>query len=189
MCAIIRAIASPTSGLADWSAKRPSWKFSSRMMAWRPTAEKAMFCAVRRPDAAITAALSSSAGYSSAHCRACMPPSEPPTTACSRLMPRCATSARCTVTKSATSSSGKSSPQGLPVAGLIELGPVVPWQPPSRFAVITNQRSVSIALPGPIMVSHQPGRRSPSCQPAECASPVRAWQMKTALDAVAFSVP
>ena len=37
-------------------------------------------------------------------------------------------------------------------------GPVVPWQPPSRFAQTTNSRSVSSGLPGPIRLSHQPRR-------------------------------
>jgi len=126
MCAIMRAIESPTSGLAPFSAKRPPWKFSSRMMASRPTAEKAMFCAVNRLDAAMITELSRSPGYDSDHCRACIPPIDPPTTACSRRTPRRAMSARCTVTKSLISSNGKSSPQGLPVAGLIEPGPVLP---------------------------------------------------------------
>ena len=35
----------------------------------------------------------------------------------------------------------------------------MPWQPPSTFAHTTNQRSVSIGLPGPIRSSHQPRRR------------------------------
>ena len=35
-------------------------------------------------------------------------------------------------------------------------GPVEPWQPPSMFGAITNQRSVSIAAPGPTRSSHQP---------------------------------
>ncbi len=42
--------------------------------------------------------------------------------------------------------------------GRASSGPVVPLQPPSRFDEITKQRSVSIGLPGPIIVSHQPGR-------------------------------
>jgi hypothetical protein len=48
-------------------------------------------------------------------------------------------------------------------------------QLPSVFTQITNQRSVSIALPGPTMSSHQPGEGS-SAFDAACAlgeSPVR----------------
>jgi hypothetical protein len=63
--------------------------------------------------------------------------------------------------------SGKSSPYAAPVAGLIDDGPVVPRQPPSRFAQTTWNRSVSITLPGPMSVSHQT---------AASASPVSAWQ-------------
>jgi hypothetical protein len=87
-----------------------------------------------------------------------MPPSEPPIAQRSRSMPRCLQSARCTVTRSRITIAGKRSPYGRPVSGSSELGPVVPLQPPSRFEEITNSRSVSIGLPGPIIVSHQPGR-------------------------------
>ena len=177
MWAIIRAMDSPTSGLVPRLAKAPPWKDSSRMMAWRPTALKAMFWAVSRLEEAITTALHMSVGWRSDQSSACMPPIEPPTTACQRRTPRWRPSSRCTSTKSLMSSSGKSSPQASPVAGLTEPGPVVPEQPPSRLLHTTNQRSVSTGLPGPIMVSHQPGWRSPSCHPAAWASPVRAWQM------------
>jgi hypothetical protein len=57
---------------------------------------------------------------------------------------------------SATVITGKSEPYGLSVAGSGDEGPVVPRQPPSRFVEITKYRSVSNALPGPIIPSHQP---------------------------------
>ena len=65
---------------------------------------------------------------------------------------------------SATVITGKSGPYGLPVAGSIDDGPVVPRQPPSRFVETTKKRSVSNALPGPIIPSHQPSplRAAPS---------------------------
>jgi len=73
---------------------------------------------------------------------------------------------------------------------LIELGPVVPLQPPRKLEQITKYLSVSMPLPGPIMASHQPGfASSGECLPAACASPERAWQTSTALDLSAFSVP
>ena len=121
-----------------------------------------MFWAVSRLDAATTTACVSSSGCDSDHCSACMPPSDPPTTASKRSMPRWATSARCTATKSLTSSSGKSSPYGCPVSGFVEDGPVLPWQPPIRLAHTTKNRSVSSGLPGPMRLSHQPGRVAPS---------------------------
>ena len=37
-----------------------------------------------------------------------------------------------------------------------EAGPVEPWQPPSTLGHITNQRLVSMCLPGPMHSSHQP---------------------------------
>ena len=84
---------------------------------------------------------------------------------------------------------GKRSPYGAPVRGSIELGPVVPLHPPSRFDEITNSRSVSIGFPGPIIVSHQPGRELLPWCPAAFASPVRAWQTYTAFVRAAFRVP
>ena len=66
------------------------------------------------------------------------------------------------------------------MAGFVEDGPVVPWQPPSRFGQMTKKRSVSTGLPGPTSVSHQS---------AAFASPVSAWQTKTALEPAASSVP
>ncbi len=44
----------------------------------------------------------------------------------------------------------------MPVAGLVEAGPVVPMQPPTTFGLITKYRWVSIGRPGPTMVSHHP---------------------------------
>src|SRR5690348_104540 len=75
-----------------------------------------------------------------------------------------------------------------PVAGLTDAGPLEPLQLPSVFAQITNQRSVSMALPGPTMSSHQPAESSTALL-AACAlgdSPVR---ISTALSRVAFNVP
>ena len=63
---------------------------------------------------------------------------------------------------------GKSSPHGMPVAGLVDAGPVVPMQPPSTFGQITKKRSVSIGRPGPTMVSHQPGFCVTGCRLATC---------------------
>ena len=69
---------------------------------------------------------------------------------------------------------------GPTVAGLTELGPVVPRHPPRMLEQITKKRSVSIALPGPTTISHQPGKSAGSCR-ATCESPLRAWQISTAL--------
>jgi len=46
---------------------------------------------------------------------------------------------------------------GQPVAGLSDPGPVVPRHPPSTLEQITKYMFASNALPGPIMLSHQPG--------------------------------
>ena len=71
-------------------------------------------------------------------------------------MPRTSRNARSVRTMSATVITGKSDPYGRPVAGSIDDGPVVPRQPPSRLVETTKKRSVSKALPGPIIPSHQP---------------------------------
>ena len=51
---------------------------------------------------------------------------------------------------------------------------------PSVFAQITNQRFVSMYLPGPIISSHQPGEGS-SALDAACALGERPVRMKIAL--------
>ena len=66
----------------------------------------------------------------------------------------------------------------MPVAGLMEAGPVVPRQPPRTFEQITKYLSVSKALPGPIMLSHQPGLPSRGLMPAACASPEKACRIR-----------
>ena len=72
----------------------------------------------------------------------------------------------------------------------MEAGPVEPWQPPRLFTPITKKRSVSIALPGPIMLSHQPSFFGLSaCQPATWWLPESAWQTSTAFDLSALSWP
>src|SRR5690348_7709847 len=89
---------------------------------------------------------------------------------------------------SSSESSGKSSRHGSPVAGLIDAGPLDPLQLPSEFTQITNQRLLSMALPGPMMSSHQPDESSMALL-AACAlgdSPVR---ISTALSRAAFSAP
>ncbi len=62
---------------------------------------------------------------------------------------------------SPTVTNGKVTPYSLPVAGLMLLGPLLPLQPPMTLEQMTKYRSVSNPLPGPIMVSHQPGFVSP----------------------------
>ena len=59
-----------------------------------------------------------------------MPPIEPPTTQNSVSMPSRSISMVCARTMSGMVMTGKSSPHTLPVAGLIEAGPVEPMQPP-----------------------------------------------------------
>ena len=108
-----------------------------------------------------------------AHSNACMPPSEPPATAASRSIPSASRNARSVRTMSATVITGKSDPYGRPVAGSIDDGPVVPRQPPSRFVETTKKRSVSNALPGPIIPSHQPSPRPDAPSRSSAAKPSR----------------
>ncbi|MNP73211.1 hypothetical protein D3C76_1699010 [compost metagenome] len=46
------------------------------------------------------------------------------------------------------------------MAGLRLEGPVEPLQPPRLFRLTTQNFRVSMALPGPMQLSHQPGLRS-----------------------------
>ena len=87
----------------------------------------------------------------------------------------------CARTMSRMVTSGKDRPKGRPVAGSISAGPVEPMQPPMTLAQITKKRSVSMGLPGPTMVDHQPGLPVTGCSLATNWSPVRAWQTSTAL--------
>src|SRR5687768_8727812 len=137
-----------------------------------------------------------------------MPPREPPATAASLVIPIASRNARSARTMSATVIVGKLDPYGLPVAGFVDEGPVVPRQPPSRLVLTTKKRSVSKALPGPIMPSHQPRPRpavpsrssaaKPSlvlsgggvlAKPAACASPLSAWQTRITLSRDGDKVP
>ncbi len=59
---------------------------------------------------------------------------------------------------------------------------MVPMQPPSTFGQITKKRLVSIGLPGPTMVSHQPGLPVTGCSPNTYWSPESAWQTRIAFD-------
>ncbi|MNE37821.1 hypothetical protein D3C80_1316910 [compost metagenome] len=94
------------------------------------------------------------------HCIACMPPRLPPMTAAHCVMPMRSARRAWLWTQSSTVSTGKSAPNGLPVSGLVLLGPVEPLQPPRLFRLTTKNLLVSIGLPGPMQLSHQPGLRS-----------------------------
>ncbi len=126
----------------------------------RATSLKAMFCADSLGAPAITTAWRSRSGKSMAHCMACMPPRLPPTTAAHWWMPRASARRVWLFTQSFTVIIGKSGPQGWPVSGLVEVGPLEPWQPPRLFGQTTKKRLVSMGLPGPMQFSHQPGRLS-----------------------------
>src|SRR5205085_12285111 len=108
---------------------------------------------------------------------------DPPETVSRRPIPIWSISIFCKRTISAMVTCGKDIAQGHPVSGLMEPGPVVPRHPPRTFEQMTKYLSVSKALPGPIIVDHQP----PS--PAACASPENACVTMTALDRAAFNSP
>jgi len=94
------------------------------------------------------------------------------------------------LTQSSTVTTGKSPPQGLPVAGLGLIGPVDPWHPPRLLTPTTKNRSVSSGLPGPIMLSHQPTLSGASAYtPATWCEAFSAWGTSTALERAASSFP
>ena len=66
------------------------------------------------------------------------------------------------LTQSRTVTTGKSGPYQVPVSGLMEVGPVLPAQPPRLFRQTTKNLRVSMGLPGPMQLSHQPGLASES---------------------------
>ena len=69
-------------------------------------------------------------GKLTAHSSACMPPMDPPATESSLVMPSESTSFFWSRTMSRMVITGKLSAYGRSVAGLIDPGPLVPWQPP-----------------------------------------------------------
>ncbi len=71
----------------------------------------------------------------------------------------------------------------------MEEGPVVPRHPPSTLEQITKYLLVSNALPGPIMLSHQPGLPVSGLMPAAWASPEKACSTRMALVLAAFNSP
>ncbi len=178
------------------------------MIASRAIEFQATPCGCRACVLAIATMASTWPGNRIAHSRACIPPSEPPATAASRSMPSTSRNARSVRTMSATVITGKSAPYGWPVAGSVDPGPVVPRQPPSRFVEMTKKRSVSNALPGPIIPSHQPralpavpsrsSAAKPSrvlsvvgalAKPAAWASPLSAWHTRMTLSRRGERVP
>ncbi|MNV45053.1 hypothetical protein D3C71_1368380 [compost metagenome] len=127
-------------------------------------------------------------GCSSNTASAVIPPIELPITQASCSMPNARTTSIAARAPSSIDSSGKSRRYSSPLAGLIDAGPVEPLQLPSELTQTTNQRSVSIGLPEPIMASHQPGAGLASLA-AACASGDRPVTIRIALPASASSAP
>ena len=71
-------------------------------------------------------------------------------------MPRRSSSRAWASTQSSTVTTGKSAPQGWPLAGLICIGPLEPKHEPGLLTPMTKKRVVSSGLPGPTRLSHQP---------------------------------
>src|SRR5512147_1756474 len=117
-----------------------------------------------------------------------MPPIELPIRQARRSMPSARTSSYELLATSSRVRSGNANLYTFPVSGSIEAGPVEPLQLPSVLAQITNQRLVSIGLPGPSISSHQPGVGS-SALDAACALGDRPVRMKIALSRAGLSVP
>jgi hypothetical protein len=117
-----------------------------------------------------------------------MPPSDGPITVSSCSMPSERAASKPARAMSSTASSGNSSRHGLPVAGFTDAGPVDPKQLPSEFTHITNHWFVSMARPGPIIFSHQPGEVS-SAEEAACAEGLRPVNSRMALLRSLLSVP
>src|SRR5208283_4994123 len=159
------------------------------MMACRPTSLNAICCALCRVVQAIGIAETTRSGQETAHSRACIPPMDPPVTESSRAMPNQSISIRCTRTMSPTVITGNDMAYGQPVAGFTDAGPVVPRHPPRTFEQIMKYLLVSNALPGPIMLSHQPGLPFSWLMPAAWASPENACRIRMAFVLEAFNRP
>ena len=97
-----------------------------------------MFCAECRVAQAIGSAENTRSGKLAAHCSTCMPPIEPPATENNVSIFNSSSSIACARTMSRMVITGKSSPHGWPVLGLVEAGPDEPMQPPSTFEQMTK---------------------------------------------------
>ncbi len=104
-------------------------------------------------------------------------------------MPNQSISIRCTRTMSPIVITGNDMAYGRPVAGFTDPGPVVPRHPPRTFEQIMKYLLVSNALPGPIMLSHQPGLPFSGLMPAAWASPENACSTRMAFVLAAFNRP
>ena len=158
-------------------------------MALLPTSLKAICWGDEYAEVAMGIADLTISGYDIHHWRTCIPPIDPPITAKSWLIPMEFTSFFWAFTMSLMVITGKSSPYGFLVSWFIDDGPVEPLHPPITFEHIMKYLSVSRHLPGPMIISHQPGFVSPSYQPATCASPESAWHTKIALLFSLLSLP
>src|SRR5450755_1366084 len=118
-----------------------------------------------------------------------MAPMEPPVTESSRAIPKWSINIFCSRTMSGIVTGGNDMAYGQPVAGLTELGPEVPRQPPRTFEQITKYLSVSNPLPGPIMLAHHPALVESGSAPEACASPEKACRIRMALFLAAFNAP
>src|SRR5580658_1320110 len=145
------------------------------MMACLPTSLKAICWGVCFSVVDIGMAERIFSGWETIHWSTCIPPIDPPATERRRSIPRWLRRWHWASTMSFIETRGKSDPYGLPVLGLGDEGPVEPLHPPTTLELMTKYLSVSNALPGPIMLSHQPGTLSPSWRPAAWASPDSAW--------------
>ena len=121
----------------------------SRRIARRPIAPQAICCAVACIHVAIGAIDRTRCGYMTAHSSTCIPPIDPPTTACQRGHAERVGEASLGAHHVADRDDGE--PRAVRLAavpGNGDDGPVDPWQPPSTLGQTTNQRSVSIGQAG-----------------------------------------
>ena len=126
-----------------------------------------------------------SSGWSSAHCSTCMPPSEPPIAAEQPLDAEVAQQRAVHAHEVGDGEEREAQPVRL-ARRRVDRHRARSCRGSRRagWRRSTKKRSVSSGLPGPIRLSHQPGRAgSPWC-PAAWASPVRAWQTNTRVGAV-----
>src|SRR6185312_9798564 len=117
-----------------------------------------------------------------------MPPIELPIRQASLSMRNPRINANAELPTSSSVNSGNVNLYTFPVAGSTEAGPVEPLQLPSELTQTTNQRLVSMCLPGPSMSSHQPGVASCAFD-AACALGERPVRIKMALSRAALSLP
>ena len=189
MCPTILATANPFFGWIFFFKYFPLSHTGSAIIACLASSFSAIFWALWFVLHAIGTAEKVLFGNVAQNWRSCIPPIEPPAAQRSLSIPKWSNNVSWDLTISLIVITGKFKPYASFVFLSISLGPHEPIHPPITFAHITKYLFVSIALPGPTAVTHQPSFLVIGFVPLTNWSPVNAWKIRIALSLFLFRLP